>query len=33
MQLKAKLSDGIIVNYTNVNEDTKILSLEDYTAF
>lgn len=33
MQLKAKLSDGIIVNYTNVNEDTKILLLEDYTAF
>ena len=33
MQLKAKLSDGIVINYTNVNEDMKVISLFDYSAF
>ena len=33
MQLKAKLSDGLIVNYTNVNEELKPISLADYSAF
>ena len=33
MQLKAKLSDGIIINYTSVNEDMKVISLSEYTAF
>lgn len=33
MQLKAKLSDGMVINYTNVNEDLKVISLADYSAF
>lgn len=33
MQLKAKLSDGIVINYTNVDDELKILDLIDYTAF
>lgn len=33
MQLKAKLSDGIVINYTSVNEEMKVISLADYTAF
>ena len=33
MQLKAKLSDGMVINYTNVNDDLKTISLADYTAF
>ena len=32
-QLKAKLSDGIVVNYSNVSEQLKVLSLSEYTAF
>lgn len=34
MQLKAKLSDGTVVNYTSIDDDNlKVLSLADYTAF
>ena len=33
MQLKAKLSDGIVINYTNLNEDIKIISLTEYSSF
>ena len=33
MQLKAKLSDGLIINYSNVDSELKTLSLTDYTAF
>lgn len=33
MQLKAMLSDGIVINYGNVDSELKPLSLTDYTAF
>ena len=33
MQLKAKLSDGLVISYANVDNELQILSLEDYTAF
>lgn len=33
MQLKAKLSNGTVVNYTSIDEDVKVMSLTDYTAF
>lgn len=33
MQLKAKLSNGTVVNYTRIDEDVKVMSLTDYTAF
>ena len=33
MQLKAKLSDGLVVNYTNVDDELKVISLADFTSF
>ena len=33
MQLKAKLSDGLVINYTNVDDQLKVISLADFTSF
>ena len=33
MQLKAKLSDGLVVNYTNVDDELKVISLANFTSF
>lgn len=33
MQLKAKLSDGLVISYANIDSELQILSLNDYSAF